>query len=415
MALSITSEIGRLRRVLVHRPGHEIDWMVPSMMERLLFEDILYSRRARQEHDAFARVLRAAGVETLDPQDLLADVLAAPEARGRLRPRLEELGVAADVLELLDALEPAKLAARLVTGIPADGDRPGAFYRLAPVPNYFFQRDPQVVLGDRVVVASMATGAREREPLLARTIFESHPALAGYAELVDLKSAVSGNVSRVPRLEGGDVLVPSAEVVLVGLSERTNRRGIEALARTLRRGGSSFRYLIVVELPATRSYMHLDTVLTFIDRGLCLAYLPVIAPGGSEAGDVYRVDLEAAELTYTLCDGLPRALAGVGLEIELVPCGGSRSLIDQQREQWTDGANAFALAPGVITTYRRNRRTAEELARRGWRVVAEEDAIAGREPIHGRGPTVITLIDNELSRARGGPRCMTMPLERDPA
>ncbi len=418
MTIQVTSEIGRLRRVLIHRPGREIDWMVPSMMERLLFEDILYSDRARQEHDSFASVLRAAGVETLDPQDLLAEVLVAAEARGRLLSRLGEGGVADDVLRELDELEPAALANRLVTGIPSANDDYGSFYRLAPIPNYFFQRDPQVVLGNRVLVSSMATDARERESLLARTVFESHPALAGHADLVDLR-AEGGHRARPPRLEGGDVLIPSPEVILVGLSERTNRRGIEVLARYLRRvrrAGSAqteFRHLLVVELPARRSYMHLDTVLTFIDRGLCLAYLPVTASGGEQAGDVYHVDLAASELAYGVCDGLSQALASCGIEVEMVPCGGSKSRIDQQREQWTDGANAFALAPGVIATYRRNRRTTEELANRGWRVVAEEEVIAGREELLDQGPTVVTLLDNELSRARGGPRCMTMPLERD--
>ena len=426
MTIQVSSEIGRLRRVLVHRPGREIDWMVPSMMERLLFEDILYSERARQEHDSFTDVLRSAGVETLDPQDLLADVLVEAAVRGRLLARLEGRGVEPEVLRHLDELEPAALAASLISGIPVATDRladggHGRFYRLAPIPNYFFQRDPQVVLGDRVLVSSMATDAREREALLARTAFESHPALAGWTDLVDLE-AEGDNRLRPPRLEGGDVLVPSPEVILVGLSERTNRRGIEVLARYLRRqlrsgdAGATlgFRHLLVVELPPRRSYMHLDTVLTFIDRGLCLAYLPVIASSGEEAGDVYRIDLEAKELSYSVCAGVTRALAGVGIDVEMVPCGGSRSRIDQQREQWTDGANAFALAPGVIATYRRNRFTTEELARRGWRVVAEEDVIAGGEALLGEGPTVVTLLDNELSRARGGPRCMTMPLERDP-
>ncbi len=413
MALQVTSEIGRLRRVLVHRPGYEIDRMVPAMMERLLFDDILYGQRARQEHDSFTAVLRVAGVETLDPQDLLADVLADHAIKELLLSRLADRGEAPGVLKSLAELEAAELSVSLVGGQLAEELRPNHFYRLAPVPNYFFQRDPQVVFGDRVLLSSMATDAREREPLLAQAIFESHPALAGAADLVDVRKLGLGSL-REPHLEGGDVLVPSEEVLLVGLSERTNRRGIDALARYLRRSETSFKNLIVVEIPPTRSYMHLDTVLTFIDHGLCLAYPPVVATGGEEAGDVYRVDLRAPELAYTHCENLTKALADVRIDVELVPCGGPESLIDQQREQWTDGANAFAIAPGVIATYRRNRRTAEELSNRGWRVVTADDVIGERETLLGQGPTVVTLLDNELSRARGGPRCMTMPLERDP-
>ncbi|MEM7355173.1 MAG: arginine deiminase family protein [Acidobacteriota bacterium] len=414
MVLQVASEIGRLRRVLVHRPGPEIDHMVPAMMERLLFDDILYGQRARKEHDSFAQVLHAAGVETLDPQDLLVDVLGDAASREQLLARLGERGASSELLRQLGELEPTALAASVVTGILSTDGPPESFYLLDPIPNYFFQRDPQVVFGDRVLMSSMATDARDREPLLSRTIFEQHPALAGAADLFDLRSAGIGGRFWVPHLEGGDMLIPSAEVILVGLSERTNRRGIDTLARYLRREETTFRNLIVVEIPPQRSYMHLDTVFTFIDHGLCLAYLPVIAAGGHEAGDVYRVDLNAPELAYTLCDSLTGALAGAGLEVELVPCGGADSLIDQQREQWTDGANAFAIAPGVIATYRRNRRTTEELNRRGWRVVTAEDVISGREALLDQGPTVVVLLDNELSRARGGPRCMTMPLERDP-
>jgi arginine deiminase len=159
--------------------------------------------------------------------------------------------------------------------------------------------------------------------------------------------------------------------------------------------------------------MHLDTVFTFIDRDLCLAYLPVIEPGRAQSAHVYHVDLDAEHLTFRLAPSLLEALAEVGIEPDVVPCGGAEDRIVQEREQWTDGANAFAIAPGVIVLYRRNRRTVEELASRGWRVLDAEQVAAGA-PVVDHGPTVITLWANELSRARGGPRCMTMPLERAP-
>lgn len=398
--------------------------MVPAMMESLLFDDILDGDEAREEHDLFFQVLRQAGVEVLDAQDLLADVLASPEPRKRLLDELEaEYGVPFSLVRRLDELAPKSLASALIEGIRAPAEMSDAgrllFFQLNPVPNYFFQRDPQVVMGNRVVISSMATDAREREPLLGRTIFEHHPALAGAAAVFEIDVPPSGAPQHnphfpYPNLEGGDVLVVSPEIILVGLSERTNRRGIETLAEYLRLEETSFRHLIMVEMPRRRSYMHLDTVFTLIDRNLCLAYLPVIQPGGPESAHVYSVDLYAKELTFTLRPSLLRTLSDLGMELEVVACGGAAEAIDQQREQWTDGANAFAIAPGLIFLYRRNHRTMEELARRGWRILSDEEAATGKHDLLGGGPAVVSLCSNELSRARGGPRCMTMPVERDP-
>ncbi len=424
MPLRVDSEIGRLRRVLVHKPGREIDWMVPSMMGSLLFDDILDGDEAREEHDDFRGVLRAAGVDVLDAQDLLADVLGQDEVRRQLLVELEaEYSVPYNLVRRLGELAPAELSVALIEGIRSPTEDSSAerlqFFDLNPAPNYFFQRDPQVVIGNRVVFSSMATGAREREPLLARTIFEHHPVSAGYGGAFDIDVPPSGAPQHNPHfpypyLEGGDVLVPSPETVLVGLSERTNRRGIEVFAEYLRMEETSFRHLVMVELPRKRSYMHLDTVFTLIDRNLCLAYLPVIAPGGAESAHVYTVDLQAKELTFTLRGSLLKVLEDLGMQLDVVPCGGPGDPVDQQREQWTDGANAFAIAPGLILLYRRNRKTIEELGRRGWRILPETEVLAGKHDLLDGGPAVISLQSNELSRARGGPRCMTMPLERDP-
>ena len=421
MGIRVNSEIGRLERVLVHDPGMEIDWMVPSMMEDLLFDDILYGEQARAEHRAFCAVLESAGVETLDPQTLLAELLEEPAARDELIARLMASGAAPAARQRLEDLDTAALAAAAVTGLrnpEGYGSTETRLYDLPPVPNYFFQRDPQFVVGDLVFVSAMATEARRREPLLAESVWRRHPALAGYSALFRIaEEAPSADYpmgGERPSLEGGDVILADRETILVGLSERSNLRGVERLAEYLRGHETPFRHLVMVDLPARRSYMHLDTIFTIVDEGCCLAYLPVIQPSRRLSAQAFYVDLGARELSFSLRSSLLDALQGIGIDLEPIPCGAADDVLDQAREQWTDGANAFCVAPGVILLYRRNRRTVDELARRGWRVVEQEEVLAGRRQILGEGPTVVTIPGNELSRARGGPRCMTMPLARRP-
>lgn len=419
--LKVTSEVGRLRRVLVHEPGLEVDHMVPLMMEDLLFDDILYGDRARNEHARFRRVLQLFGVEVLNAGDLLTETLAVDEAREWI---VEEMliDLPSRVRERLSALEPAELATLLVAGLRRDGVSgaldPDRLYHIPPVPNFCFQRDTQIVIGDGVVFSSMATQARYREALLSRTVFRYHPDFVDVPVIHDPLDPQSrhGHVEPQRRtIEGGDVLILSPDVVAVGLSERTNRAGVRQLARALMRRERPPRYLVVVDLPRRRAYMHLDTLFTAIDRDLCLAFPPVIAADGVEAATVYTVDLHAQNPDFSASsDGVLESLRALGCPLEPVPCGGDDP-VSQQREQWTDGANSLAVAPGLITLFERNTATSEELARRGFRIVDSEDLLLGRAEVDAdSGERVCVLLrSNEISRARGGPHCLSHPLERD--
>jgi arginine deiminase len=217
-----------------------------------------------------------------------------------------------------------------------------------------------------------------------------------------------------PTLEGGDILVLREDMLAIGYSERTEKTTIERLAESFKAQKSPIRRMFVVAIPPARSFMHLDTVFTVISREECLVYGPMILPDGAEEADVYECDLTKREITWTTEKDLLSALRTQKMDLKPIRCGGTDP-IAERREQWTDGANAFAIAPGLIVTYDRNERTAEELSRAGYGVVDEADLLLGRTELALRKKKkyVIRLAAHELSRARGGPRCMAMPLVRE--
>jgi arginine deiminase len=266
----------------------------------------------------------------------------------------------------------------------------------------------------------MATPARLREPLLSGYVFQYHPRFArsGGSFWFQEFSAAYGRQSSYarmrPTLEGGDILILREDLLVIGYSQRTQKTTIERLAEAMKAQKSPVKRIFVVAIPPARSFMHLDTVFTVISREECLVYGPMILPDGAEEADVYECDLTKREIAWTSEKDLLSALKTQKLDVKPIRCGGNDP-IAERREQWTDGANAFALAPGVLLLYDRNERTAEELSRSGYTVVDENDLLLGREELelNKAKKYVVQLAAHELSRARGGPRCMAMPLVRE--
>ena len=426
--LSVFSETDRLKQVVVHNPGAEVDLMVPGMMEKLLFDDILYGDLARYEHGQFRQVLAKVADEVLDIQDLFTESLEVAGVKEAFLRDLKTLvGMPEDTHALLGDMAPAQVAQSVIGGIPWD-DMPGHTrweeefdYRLRPIPNLLFMRDPASVIGDGYSVNSMATWAREREPLILSYVFNHHPRLEHHTDhdkwFDQVTPLIRGEIKAPVSLEGGDILVLSRKVLAVGCSERSQADAIHQLAESLRahraEDPSSFDHLLMVLMPNKRSAMHLDTIFTRTSDDECLVYPPYFCEGSRELLNVTSIDLRHDELRMSTQPSLLKALRKLGIDLKPIYCGG-RDPIMQQREQWTDGANAFCLAPGVITSYGRNLATAEALDQAGYHVVTAQDVLkdATLDLLDGK-KYLVQIEAGELSRARGGPRCMTMPLARE--
>ncbi|MEM7249054.1 MAG: arginine deiminase family protein [Acidobacteriota bacterium] len=434
VAISVDNEIGHLRRVLVHRPGAEILQMTQHDLERLLFDDILSAPEAAREHDLLVEILQAGGAETLEVLDLLTSALAtAPaEATRTLLDRVCALGGAPELAELIADWEPERLARALVEGLHWDdlADAPLSLARvrnrlqgvtrraLRPVPNLMFMRDPCMSVHDHFVVGRMARSARAREPLLVSFALE-HGAPIG-AEALCFAADDAHLPPSLRSLEGGDLLVLSERTLMVGCSERTTPQTIQRLAdESLFAAHPGLETIYVVMMPEERSVMHLDTILTQVDRDLFIGHEPLMVGSRDRPGSpVARLTRDRPPEALSRASVLDVLRDEMGAQTKLVPCGGDEPL-HQEREQWTDGANAVCVSPGKIILYSRNRRTIAALAEHGFEEIRmsvvlpaderKELLATGME----RDRAVFSFSGSELSRARGGGRCLTMPLARE--
>ena len=398
---SVTSEVGRLRRVLLHRPGAELRRLTPRNSADLLFDGIPWVERAQDEHDAFAEALRARGVEVLLLTELLRETLELPEARGAvldsaLDPRQVGPVLATTLRPWLDGMSAEDLCGALTAGVTSEELPPsdGVVARLTaahefvvrPLPNLLFTRDSSVWVGDHVAVTSPSMPARRREATLLRAVYQFHPRLAAVPLLYQ------GSAEEAS-FEGGDVLVLAPGVVAVGVGQRTTPAGVEAFALRVFAAGLA-ETVLAVPIAQERATMHLDTVCTMVDRDAVVMY-PAVAD--TLVAWVITPDPGGLSTPGLHVEGprpfLPAAAAAMGLD-ELRTIETGLDPVTAEREQWDDGNNTLALAPGLVVAYERNAQTNERLEKTGIEVVA----IAG----------------SELGSGRGGPRCMSCPLDREP-
>ena len=404
--IHVTSEIKPLKKVLLHRPGNELLNLTPDTLEELLFDDIPFLKIAQQEHDAFAKILRDNGVEVVYLENLVAEVFDLyPEVREQfLRQFLKEANITGDkytklIIEYLNENYPSNLELVLKTmegmrlsELPKEEattliDRVENYDEvmlLDPLPNLYFQRDPFASVGNGVLLHKMYSKTRSRETIYDEYVFKYHP------DFKDVPLYYSRN--DVDHIEGGDVLNLNESTLAIGISQRTNPDAIERTAKRIFADENSLiRTIYAFHIPKSRAFMHLDTVFTQIDYDK-FTYHPAIL-GTLQVfkltpGKDGQVDIE--EINDTLQHVLEKA---INLDhVELIPCGGG-DMIAAAREQWNDGSNTLCIAPGVIVVYERNDVTNEVLRQHGLKV--------------------LEMPSCELSRGRGGPRCMSMPLIRE--
>ena len=403
--VNVSSETGRLRAVLLHRPGVEIERMTPLNAAHALYSDILNKPIVDTEYSNFCGVLEK-WTKVYYVEDILTNILEDREVRRHLVQESCDMDNCDDDLTgKLMSFDSATLATILIEGYEdSEWDGGEDRYLLKPLYNLFFTRDASSTVYNRVLVNSMSFEVRKRETLIYEAIFH-------HFFKVETLNAMQWD--RDARTEGGDVQIASPDLLCIGQGIRTNTKGIKYLAQTFAKERKKFN-ILVQELPKNpESFIHLDMVFTFLGKHQCMAFEPMLKKTGLFAGkDTTLITVEGGKISYNKVPNIVKGLESLGWDIEPVIGGGNDPWV-QLREQWHSGANFFALGDGKIMGYRRNTHTIDALDKAGFAVLKAEDIVEGRVNMADYDKFVAAFPGSELPRAGGGARCMTMPILRD--
>ncbi len=411
--INVNSEIGKLNGVIVHIPGAEVENMTPENAQRALYSDILNLNIALPEYNNFLGVLKKY-TRVFEVKELLSDIIKDEKVKQKIVNKIciLEQDTEKQFCQLVESIESDDLARQLIEGVEMSKDNLTRFldnehYCLHPLPNFFFTRDSSFSVNDKVMIAKMANGVRDREALIMEAIFDNHPVF----KTTTVNPVTQFDLTKKATIEGGDVLVAREDILLIGTGTRTTTQGIDAIIEFAKTQEGT-KHIIVQELPyKPESFIHLDMTFTFLDKDLCMIFEPLILSATRhltihitvESGKVVSIKEEKNILA---------ALRSLGMDLEPIYCGGDNDLFVMEREQWQSGGNFFALEPGKVIGYARNVNTIEALHKKGFEVIRARDIVSGKRSIEDYKRAVVTIEGNELSRGGGGARCMTMPVNR---